>query len=251
MNMLYQKHNYIDRNISYLCSRDIYEYDIKSAGFNLLKYYQLVDKEMIQMLEDMSKHQRKIKIGLLMREDRELGKKLSDCFVDMRRRFFEANELKEEDILSIKRDAIFTLKYCPHTIFGNVEFDIKNYYSSYFYLNRMQFFYYKGVIDVKGFAKYQALHEPYMLSFLAHYIHLMETGNRENLIKFIKRFIHLYKTKQLDIGYYREMNAISCFKTKYNLFDQYLYMKHMGDYDNVVIDYNYLHYIIPLAQILI
>lgn len=251
MNMLYKKHNYKDQNVTFLFSQEIYEYDIKSAGLNLIKKYKLLDKDKIKELENMPKNKRNKEIGLIQRHDKELAKKLSDCFVEARRLFFEANELKEEEILSIKKDAIFTLKYCQHTKFDNIEFVVKNYYSSYLYLNNIQFFYYKGKIDVKGFTATSHLHEDYMLDFMKEFIRLLETNSREKAIRFLKQFMHLYKTRQLEIGYYREMNSESLYKTNIEVFNDRLYVNFSGDYDNLDISYNYINYLIPLVQILL
>lgn len=252
MNMLYKHHNYLDKNISYLCSQEIYEYDMKSAGFNIIKYFKLLSDKKIQEIENLPKNKRKVVIGLIIRKDKEFSKALTEGFMKARQMFFEANDLQEEDILSIKKDAIFTLKYCHHTVFDNIEFAIKNYYSSYFYINKMEFYYNpKTGIDVKGFTKLKHLHEDYMLDFIGYYAKLLETGKRENVIKFLKEFIGYYKRKELDIGYYREMNVHSMYKTNITVFSDTVYVEELLDYDIIDISYNYKHYIVPLMQILI
>lgn len=251
MNMLYEKHNYLDKNVSYLCSQEIYEYDMKSAGFNIIKYFKLLSERQIKELENMSKKKRQIAIGLLTRNNKELATALNDGFIKARKMFFEANGLQEEDILAIKKDAIFTLKYCNHTEFDNIVFDVKNYYSSYFYLNKTEFYYNpKTGIDVKGFQKQAHLHADYMLDFLAYYAKLLETGKRTEVIKFIKDFAGYYKRKELDISYYRELNSDSFFKSTITVFDQTLYFENMLDYEQLDITYNYVNYIVPLIQIL-
>lgn len=252
MNMLYERHNYLDKNINYLCSREIYEYDMKSAGFNIIKYYKLLSDSKINELEKLHKKKRQIVIGLMLQKDKELSEKLNKGFQNARKMFFEANNLKEEDILSIKKDAIFTLKYCEITGFGNIEFAVKNYYSSYFYLNKMEFYYNpKTGIDVKGFQKNAYLHKDYMLDFIGYFAKLLETADRPIVIKFLKDFIGYYKRKELDIGYYRELNSDSMYKSTIRVFDDTLYFNYIGDYDKIDISYNYINYIVPLLQILI
>ena len=66
--MLYEKHNYLNKDIEYLISREIIEYDIKSAGFNLIKQYKLLDDAKILHLESLSKKQRQITIGLYQKK---------------------------------------------------------------------------------------------------------------------------------------------------------------------------------------
>ena len=63
--------------------------------------------------------------------------------------------------------------------------------------------------------------------------------------------MHLYKTRQLEIGYYREMNSESLYKTNIEVFNDRLYVNFSGDYDNLDISYNYINYLIPLVQILL
>lgn len=252
MEMLYKKHNYLDKNINFLCSQEIYEYDLKSAGFNILKYFKLVDDVRIHDLELSSKKQRQIKIGLLTRNDKELMKALNEGFENARKLFFEANNIKNEDILAIKKDAIFTLKPCVNVEFDNLFFDIKNYYSSYFYINKMEFYYNsKRGIDMKGIGDKQQLHKEYMLDFIAYFAKLMETSKREIVIKFLKEFIRYYKNKNLDIGYYRELNTLSAYKSTITMLDETLYFNQALDYEQLDISYNYLNYIIPIMQLLI
>lgn len=254
MNMLYKRHNYLDKNVTNLISQEIYEYDLQSAGFNIIKYFKLVSDEKIKDLENSSKKKRQIKIGLMMRpkKNKILSEKINQGFEDARKLFFEANELKEEEVLSIKKDAIITLRPCKYTTFGNLNFVVKNYYSSYFYINGLEFYYNsKKGIDVKGIGEKSKLHEEYMLDFMYQYIKLLETSSREKAIEFILKFIYYYKRKHLDIGYYRELNQLSMFKSTIHMLDDCLYFETFGDYDKIDISYNYMNIIVPLMQILI
>ena len=112
MSELYKRHNYTDKYNELLIGNEIYEYDIKSAGFNLIKRNKLIDDYKIKRLESLPKKVRQIQIGLMTRADKKLKDDLNNAFIDIRREFFEANRLEDDHILSIKKDAIFTFKPC-------------------------------------------------------------------------------------------------------------------------------------------
>lgn len=250
--MLYQKHLYLNKNIHFLVSNEIIEYDIKSAGFNIIKKYKLLSDDKIRYLETLEKKQRQIQIGLYQREDKELIHKLNDKFIEVRKMFFEANELKDEDILSIKRDAIVTLKRCKHTEFDNIVFVEKNIYSSYYYLNNYEFYYNNDKVDVKGISdEMLKLHREYFLDFLYNFFKMNEISSRKKTIELINDFAYYYKEKKLHIGYYRELNSQSLFRIKEKLFGEQIGVKNISIIDMVDISYNYLNYVLPLVSILV
>lgn len=51
-----------------------------------------------------------------------MKKTLNDKFVEVRKWFFENNDIQDDDILSIKKDAIITTKRCLATEFDNIRF---------------------------------------------------------------------------------------------------------------------------------
>jgi DNA polymerase III epsilon subunit-like protein len=134
---------------------------------NLAKKYGYLDDNKMRYLERLDRKRRHIQIGLYKRDDKEISKKENGALVEMRKWFFEQNGLQEEDILSIKRDAIFTLKRCHVTENDNIQFVEKNIYTSYYHLNNYEFFYNNELIHVKGIDdEMLELHKEYMLDFL-------------------------------------------------------------------------------------
>lgn len=250
--MLYERHNFLNKNISYLTSREIIEYDIQSAGFNLIKKYGLLEESKIRYLESLEKKQRQIQIGLYQREDKNLIKLLNEKFVEIRKMFFEANDLSDDDVLSIKKDAIITLRRCSNTDFDNVHFIEKNYYTSYYYINSLEIYVGSSTLDIKGISDNKLeKHKDYMIDFLFSIFKMMETTQRDIIIKNVKRFAEYYKNKELDVGYYRELNSDSLFKLKETLFNKPIGIEDVGDVDMIDTSYNYLHYIIPIINLLI
>ena len=47
---MYEKDLYINENNPYLFNTDIFEYDMKDAGFSLIKEFKLLDKKNIAQL---------------------------------------------------------------------------------------------------------------------------------------------------------------------------------------------------------
>lgn len=252
MNTLYQRHNYLNKDIEFLVSNEIIEYDMQSAGFNLIKKFKLLDDYKIRYLESLDKKPRQIQIGLYQRQDKELKKKLNEKFIEARKWFFDNNNLTDSDILSIKKDAIVTTKRCFETEFDNIRFVEKNEYTSYYYLNRYEFYYNKDTLDVKGISdELLELHRDYMLDFLFNFFKMNEISKKKKVIELIKDFSYYYKRRDLNIEYYRELNVQSVFKINERLFGEKLGLRSIGDKDAVDISYNYMHYIVPLIPILV
>lgn len=251
--MLYEKHNYLNKNIEYLVSNEIIEYDMRSAGFSLIKKFGLLDNNKIQYLESLEKKKRQIQIGLYQRQDRSLGVKLNEKFVDARKWFFESNGLEDSDVLAIKKDAIMTTKRCHNKQWDNIEFSEKNIYTSYYYIHNHEFYFNKDTIDVKGISdELLELHRDYMLDFLSSFFYMMETTTRKKkMIQLITEFSHYYKARELEIGYYRELNRQSLFRIDENLFGQPLGLSSAGNVKDLEIGYNHLNYVIPLIGILV
>jgi len=251
--MLYEKHNYLNKNIEYLINTEITEYDIKSAGFNIIKRYKMLSDDIIERLESMDKKRRQISIGLYQKNDPDFKEELNAKFVEVRKIFFEANELHDDEVLSIKKDAVITLKKCHNTTFDNIEFVDKNNYTSYFYINKYEFYVNDKQLDLKGISDSKLeLHKKYMIDFLYKIFRLFETNsNKKYIIDNLREFISFYKDKRLHIGYYRELNNDSLFKIDTLLANEFKGLEHTKSLDRIDISYNYLKYIVPIMNILL
>ena len=174
---LYKKHLYLNKDIENIVSKEIIEYDIKSAGFNLIKRFKLLSDSQINYLESLNRESRHRAIGLIERDDKSLSEKLNKCFEKVRKEFFEANDIDEDEILSIKKDAIFCLKRCHNLQFDNVEFVEKNVYTSYYYLAKNEFYVGNNTLDVKGISDDKlTLHRDYMVDFLFNIFKMFEVA---------------------------------------------------------------------------
>lgn len=207
------KQVWINPNIQYLFDNEIIEYDMQDAGFSLIKQFKLLPDEKINELTKMGKgKERHIKIGKMQGEDKVFSKALSDKFADLRKIFISVNNLTDNEILSVKKDAIFTIGKCSKTKFGSIQFIPKNIYSSYVRfpnINDLEIYYSKDQIDIKGISDTIInRHRLYMLDFIRNIISMIESKDirvRRYLIKFIMD----YKQHNLDDGYYLEFNSKS------------------------------------------
>ena len=254
---LWEKTIWLNSDIDFIFGANIVEYDMKSAGLSLIKEFKLLDKNTINELDKMTKDAKNKKIGLIQRSDKEFTNKLSLAFKEARRRFMVANNLEYESILSIKKDAIFVIdSLCKNLEFGNIFFQKKNVYTTFFKLNRIEFFFNVETnhIDLKGLGQGDdlerviQLHGPYLLDFMMKFATLREYGiSTKNMRNFLKNFIVDYRERNLDINYYRELDKGLGFELFDEAMGEYIKVSETDDKKNVNIITNYIHYIMPLV----
>ena len=255
MNELYNRTMYLNKNIEYLFGHSIVEYDMKSAGFSIIKKYKLLDEATIEALENLPKHVRHVAIGKLDRDNEVVKEGLKHGFRESRKLLFEANNLEDDDVLSIKKDAIFVIgKELTNLEFGEVRFDKKNVYDSYIYLNKYEFYMNSDHCDCKGIRdELVDLHRKYMLDLFREFADRMRFSDRKKQLDFIKEVAVGYRNRELANGYYRELNNYSIFRP---LKPFTILGKEVGiteyeeDLKHIDIHYNYMNYIVPMYKFL-
>lgn len=252
---LYKRHFYVNKSIESLVNNEIIEYDMKSAGISIIESKGLLEKDEIDILKSMPKELRNIKIGNIQKHNKGLVKKLNEGFMEYRKVFMESNDLDINDIISIKKDAIFTTRRCREKEFDGVKFDEKNIYTSYYYFkNGIEIYYNKNRMDVKGIndnnMKY---HRKYFASFINRFCFMGETSSLSNRIKFLNEFTYMYKTRNLDINYYREFNANSIFRSFETLTGLDVALTQVGKLkpEEIDIKYNFFNYLVPMINMMI
>lgn len=257
---LYEKDRYLNKELTNLVDCDIIEYDIRQAGYNITKYYKLLPENQIEELSKLSKENKRIRLGLIQRNNKEYKEKLKEAFKNIRKEFFEANEITDNDVLAIKKDAIFLVKPCLTTKFGNVRFIPKNRYSSYYNLNGLELYFSnkRQILDAKGINdEVLKRHEGFMLEFLKDIFTLNENDpTMEKSTKLLMEFSKEYKSMQLPIEFYREFNENSLFKTHLTMNNEskILYISDISE-DNeefigeIDIRFNFINVIMPLVRI--
>ena len=226
---------WLNPNIEYLFDDIIIEYDLRDAGFNLIKQYHLLPDEKIRELTALGKGvERHIAVGKLQRTDKEFSKALGEKFAEMRAIFISANNLTDNDIISVKKDAIYTIGECNKLRFGHtLEFAKKNVYSSYIRfpnIQNLEIYYSNDTMDIKGMSDSSInRHRLYMMEFIREMISLIEMKDSKAKRK-MREFIKEFKSDKLDEGFYLEFNNLS---------------KDLNPF------FNYMNIIVPLTQIIL
>ena len=214
-----QKDTWTNDAIPFLFNRRIIEYDMKRAGISLIKEYQLLPEETIKKIESYrSKHEQDVIIGRMERTDKDLVKNKKQAFASARERFYHLNKLDDNEIIDVRKDAIFTTRECKYTkLTDYIEFRPKNTYSSFLRVGKRKielFYRSPDVIDVKGINdQLIETHKEGMLIFFTTFIRKMETGSAIDAIRYLRYTIDRYKNLELPIDYYREFNANSSFRS--------------------------------------
>lgn len=252
---LYKRHFYVNKSIDSLVNNEIIEYDMKSADISIIESKGLLSEEEIELIKSLPKKVRNTKIGKMQKRNKELVKELNKGFTEYRKLFIETNEIDDSDIISIKKDAIFTTKRCDKKSFDKVQFVEKNIYTSYYYFrNGIEIYYNKNRMDVKGINDDKLKnHKEYFASFINRFCFMGETSSLNNRIKFLNEFTYLYKTRNLDIQYYREFNANSFFRAFETIthLDVGMDCAYNLKPSEVDIKYNFFNYLVPMINMLI
>lgn len=226
------KQTWLNPNIEYIFNAEIIEYDMQDAGFSLIRQFKLLPDSKIRELSSIPKGtERHVAIGKLQRDDKAFSEALTAKFAEVRKVFIATNDIKDDDIISVKKDAIFTIGQQQRLKFGVVQFIAKNYYSSYIrfpLINDLEIYFSSDKMDLKGMGDNAVnRHRLYMISFLRKMISMIESHDQSSK-RYIKKFIDNYKYHNLDEEYYIEFNNVSRNLDK------------IGNYNNVLI---------PLVQI--
>jgi len=210
--MLYDssKSTWLNPNIEYLFNSEIIEYDLQAAGMNLIREYKLLPPKDIAVIEVLQKSEQVVAIGKLQRDRPGLSAALTDKYAVVRGQFIEANKLEDDDIICVKKDAIFVVGRVSRVNFGdNMRWIKKNVYSSYLRLtnnHNIELFYREGEFDIKGIGDVGiARHRLYLIEYLLKFFKMIESKNPV-IKKLLREFVDEYKGMKMDDGYYLEFN---------------------------------------------
>ena len=236
-----------NRDYPFIYNNEIIEWDIKSANTSLMSYYNLQPEKVIQKLASMAKSQREIAVGKLMRKDKEFSRNLEESFNKIIQEFMDTNELSWDDIVSVKKDAVFVKNHkIAHSEFGAVHFIPKNQYKHVLLLPKYEIYISDSVTDVKGIPNEKlSLHEDGMLDFIR--TTMDSASEMSHLQSFFKEYVTAYKRKELEFDAYREFNSDSFFRIG-GEFPMMTDAMIEDDMEFLDISYNYINVIIPTIQ---
>lgn len=250
---LYLKDTYSSNNC--LISNFIREYDISKANINILLSKKLISKEQYDYFYNLDKYQRNVQIGYLQKGNEIIKNGLNQGFKEYRQKFFEANNIQDEDVLLIKKDAIFVInKVLTNLEFDYVKFSEKNIYTSYYKVKNVEYFYFIDMVNnienltIKGLGMDESinLHNDYMIDFLKYLFELAQSSYITDVISILTTFINKYMNYELEINYYRELG-----RNKYKIKStQYLsyYAEHLPEKEKYNLD---IYYNLEILNILL
>jgi len=248
-----RKHTYSMNDIKYLKNISIIEYDMVDAGFSIIKENKLVDEKTIEVLGEMNKKDRLIKIGKMYIGNKTFSKAHILGFSNARCAFVKKNKIKNSEILSIKKDAVFLIgKKATITDIGkHIKFAEKNVYTSYIRLFGLEIYYNSDYnkISVKGIGDNFYLHKNGFNKIIIDFMRIKENNNGNSSVMFdiFKYTVIKYKSMEYDLSYYREYNSSSMYKV--NIGDSF-YIPEMRDKSLIDISYN-LRILFELIRILL
>lgn len=127
-----------------ILKNSIAEYDIANAGIAVLFNKGLISKELFEELLKLSKKEREVKTGLLIKDNPDWYQIQSEEFKKYINLFIKSNKLEEFNILEIVRDGIWVIGRKPKiTKFesGLIHFREKNPTTIYFkFKNNIHFY---------------------------------------------------------------------------------------------------------------
>lgn len=259
--VLKRKYSELYNRTSYLTTKPmvhdhIYEYDIHAANLTMLRLSGKVDESTLNKLERMDKADREVTVGKMIKRNKEIWKIISDGIRHAKEKLFRANQIQDDEVLTIKNDAVFIIgRKLKKTTFGPIEFRMKNHYSVFQQFGKLEFYYdgKRDVLDIKGLND-QIMKEPDhqngMLKFLRAFFKIVGREDPHEIRQFLIQFVHDYKHKKLSHCYYRELNQLNIYRTIYEIsgFEYNLVIAGDSDLDMINGIYNYKRYLLPLIQ---
>jgi len=245
-----EKTNYLNKDIVYLKNTNITEYDIASAGFTVIKFKKLLPEAEIAELEKVSKYERNVRIGKRIIQYPNISIEIIQTLEKARKAFVLVNEILPEEILTIKKDAIFLIKKVP-TIFQIKEFLFreKGNYTSYCYINKKEFYYSSTTetLDIKGFSqKVNEEQKEYLIKDIKNFLRLSEKITSDQMFSILKSYRAKYLNRELNKESYRDLDS-GMFRIGDFSIDS-ISQENLADID---ISQNYINYLVPLFNILV
>lgn len=274
---VYKKHNYLNKDIPYFIGQ-VYEYDVVSCGFNILRkelesYFDRdfntesvsdplnIQKMNFKQFSNLSKEERNITIGKLMLKVPGLKSIQYERLEKVRDSFMKENGLIDKDVLSIKKDSFFVFKPVTklkfYHDFGLMEFKLRNTFSSYYYLGGLEFYLQNDFLSQKIFLTIKGIDSEYNEPFrelMRKYLSYIEMNFKKTMgLRSVREYFRKIRKKYLGLGYdpeiYREFNYTGLFRMKKNLSNNHVYINDIDEenFEEVDISFNYLNFLLPLG----
>lgn len=230
----------------------IFEYDMVGAGLNVLREKKLVSDSEGERLASLSKDKRVIAVGLLCRDNEDILRELENGTKQAVRDFCNLNDITSEDIISIKRDAVYSTRLAKKLKIGEyLNFREVDRYSSFYNFNGIEIYYssWKNSTAIKGLGKeIEEAHRAYFLKWFTEIIALAEDLQPAKLLQILEMKRLDYLNFKIDVNCYREMNSHNMFKLKDTMRSYNLYVDTFPGIPNTDITYNYMKFVLPMIS---
>jgi hypothetical protein len=241
----------------------ISEIDMTDAGLSIIKDLKLLSISEITKINKLPKHQKSIYIGKLAKNKyKNLAKDITSGINLAVKTLIEKNKIDSNDILKVRRDAVFVigpppldLGPWPDTFGNNVKFRNDNTYDSILSLDKIEILSVleKRTFVVKGISDENVLfHKDFIIEFILDFLTFLNKKRTEKeAFDLLKQFKNDYSLRKLPVEFYRTFDANSSFiinNDEIGLQIKYLPEEYKKDLN---ITYNFNHVILPLINAII
>lgn len=207
---LSSKHNYTNKEIKYIKNGVITEYDMKNGGPSILKHKKLITDEEYDYLMSLDKLTCNIEVGNWLKDNKEVSIELMNGFREAREELFEKNDIQDDEVLSIKKDAVFLINKTLEKEQLNPDylFRKKNQYTTYINLNNKEFYYniFNDKFDIKGFSdKVLEKQNDHLFKFIKDIIKKDSDNLKDEVFLDLLEFKNSFIKKELPKEYYYDV----------------------------------------------
>lgn len=213
--LLYENMNYLS-TYPFIINNYIREYDLSAANINALYTNGYFDKSTYDLFKSYDKKKREVEIGLLIKRDSRVYEIISSGIIDAKKLLFESNNIQDNEVLTIKNDAVFIIsKELVTTVFGNYEFKCKNLYNTYLRILDLEIYYRDSLnsddifFDIKGISDDKLYLHTAMVSLISEVCYRVQRYDKSDNIRFIMNIYENFLYRRLPIEYYRNLDSFS------------------------------------------
>jgi len=229
---------------------NIYEYDIKSAYFSIIQARpEFIDNDIsiIKKLEKLKSNKKElvIFIGKMIRRNPDLSKNLHNYLRETIYMFIKENNISNDDIISIKKDALFVKKRVNSLDINGLDFKVKHNYKIFFKDTEKKEYYIlnEDTFNIKGINDIEVNSSKKFFKLIVQLIMLLLNSNKEAILNSLNTFQtnFLYGTPQVD---YLTINNQIKLKNGYLVDRKFIDEFEIEEIDRDFIYFKYIHPVI-------
>lgn len=228
---IYIKHNYLNKDIEFINNSSIIEYDMKNAGLSIIYHNGIISKKDYDYLMGLDKLERNIVIGKYLIKHSDVNQFIMDEFINIRKNFFDINNIKFEEVLSIKKDSITLINRFPNNLIIDnfYEFRVKGTYKSYININNKEHYLdsNNNILITKGYSEEtKKIQNKYLFNFIKNCLKYKLVNDNDQLFQYCIIFKNDFLMFNLEKEYYLDILV-----NKYiiNIFNDIYYLNDIND----------------------